>query len=61
MTPTNDQFPTTVSDLPASHLPELIELSDGELFDLRIAPVVKEIGEETVRMSPTTARSQGRR
>ena len=50
MTPTNDQFPTTVSDLPASHLPELIELSDGELFDLRIAPVVKEIGEETVRM-----------
>ena len=50
MTPANDQFPTAVSDLPTSHLPELVELSDGELFDLRIAPVVKEIGDETVRM-----------
>ena len=50
MTPTNDQFPTAVSDLPASHLPELIELSDGEGFDLRIGPVVKRIGEATVRM-----------
>jgi FtsP/CotA-like multicopper oxidase with cupredoxin domain len=50
MTPANDQFPTAVADLPASHLPEIIELSDGEAFDLRIAPVVKEIGEATVRM-----------
>ena len=50
MTPTNDQFPTAVADLPACHLPELVELSDGEGFDLRIGPVVKRIGEATVRM-----------
>jgi FtsP/CotA-like multicopper oxidase with cupredoxin domain len=50
MTPANGAFPTGVADLPASHLPELVELSDGELFDLRIAPVVKHIGDDTVRM-----------
>ncbi len=50
MTPANDQFPTAISDLPACDRPDLIELSDGEAFDLRIAPVVKEIGEATVRM-----------
>ena len=50
MTAANDQFPTAISDLPACDRPDLIELSDGEAFDLRIAPVVKEIGEATVRM-----------
>ncbi len=50
MTPTNDQFPTAVSDLPGCDGSELVDLSDGEAFDLRIAPVVKEVGEATVRM-----------
>ena len=35
---------------PRPDLPELVELSDGDAFDLRIAPVVKRIGEATVRM-----------
>jgi FtsP/CotA-like multicopper oxidase with cupredoxin domain len=30
--------------------PDLVELADGDTFDLRIAPVAKRIGEETVRM-----------
>jgi hypothetical protein len=50
MTPTNDQFPTAVSDLPGCDRSELVDLADGEAFDLRIAPVVKEVGEATVRM-----------
>ncbi|HXD25050.1 MAG TPA: multicopper oxidase domain-containing protein, partial [Propionibacteriaceae bacterium] len=50
MTTASDQFPTAISDLPACHRPDLIELSDGEAFDLRIAPVVKKIGEAMVRM-----------
>ena len=50
MTPTNDQFPTAVSDLPGCDRSELVDLSDGEAFDLRIAPVVKEVGDATVRM-----------
>ncbi len=50
MTPASDQFPTATSGLAACERPELVELSDGEVFDLRIAPVVKRIGEVTVRM-----------
>jgi FtsP/CotA-like multicopper oxidase with cupredoxin domain len=50
MTPDDDQFPTVVAGLPACDRPDLVELSDGELFDLKIGPVVKRIGEATVRM-----------
>jgi hypothetical protein len=47
----------------------VVELSDGDSFELEIAPVVKRIGEATVRMlayngsipGPTLKIPQGRR
>ena len=45
-----DQFPTDAAGLPESRAPELVELSDGDHFDLRIAPVAKRLGDATVRM-----------
>jgi FtsP/CotA-like multicopper oxidase with cupredoxin domain len=50
MSTPSDRFPTEVAGLPEAHPPELVELSDGERFDLRIAPVAKRIGDSTVRM-----------
>jgi len=43
-------FPTDVEGLPDAGAPELVELFDGDEFDLRIAPVKKRIGDATVRM-----------
>jgi len=48
--PRTDLFPREIAGLPRSRRPEIVELSDGDVFDLRIAPVVKRIGEATVRM-----------
>ena len=45
-----DHFPTDVEGLPEAHAPERVKLSDGDEFDLRIAPVAKRIGEGMVRM-----------
>src|SRR5215207_11293835 len=45
-----DHFPTETAGLPAAHRPDLVELSDGDRFELRIAPVTKRIGDATVRM-----------
>jgi FtsP/CotA-like multicopper oxidase with cupredoxin domain len=50
MTTTPDHFPTDVDGLPEAHAPERVELSDGDEFNLRIAPVAKRIGDDTVRM-----------
>jgi FtsP/CotA-like multicopper oxidase with cupredoxin domain len=50
MATTHDQFPTETTGLPEAQRPQAAELADGEQFDLRIAPVAKRIGEETVRM-----------
>jgi FtsP/CotA-like multicopper oxidase with cupredoxin domain len=43
-------FPTDLADAPRSEPTELVELADGEEFDLRIAPVAKQLGDSTVRM-----------
>ena len=43
-------FPTNPSGLPAARATEVVELADGQLFDLSIEPVAKQIGEHTVRM-----------
>ena len=43
-------FPTEVAGLPEASTPEVVELADGDEFDLRIAPVAKRIGDATVRM-----------
>jgi hypothetical protein len=43
-------FPTDTAGLPEAHAPELVELSDGDRIELRIAPVAKRFGDTTVRM-----------
>src|SRR3954465_14032353 len=45
-----DRFPTDATGLPEARAPELVELSDGEHLDLRIAPVAKRLGDARVRM-----------
>jgi FtsP/CotA-like multicopper oxidase with cupredoxin domain len=50
MTTSFDHFPTETAGLPAAGSPELVELADGDEFDLRIAPVTKRLGDATVRM-----------
>jgi FtsP/CotA-like multicopper oxidase with cupredoxin domain/cation diffusion facilitator CzcD-associated flavoprotein CzcO len=47
---TIDRLPTDAKGLPDAARPELVELSDGDSFDLEIAPVAKRIGDATVRM-----------
>ena len=45
-----EQLPSTTEGLPEARPPEVIELADGDEFDLEIAPVKKQIGDATVRM-----------
>lgn len=45
-----DRFPTDTAGLAPSGPPVVVELADGDVFDLRIAPVTKQIGDATVRM-----------
>jgi FtsP/CotA-like multicopper oxidase with cupredoxin domain len=49
-TETPDSFPADTTGLPEACPPEVVELSDGDQFDLRIAPVAKRVGNSTVRM-----------
>ena len=43
-------FPTTIDGLAEATRPTVLDLQDGEAFDLEIAPVRKTIGDATVRM-----------
>jgi FtsP/CotA-like multicopper oxidase with cupredoxin domain len=43
-------FPTDPTGLPEAVAPATVDLADGESFAIRIAPVSKRIGDETVRM-----------
>jgi FtsP/CotA-like multicopper oxidase with cupredoxin domain len=43
-------FPTDVAGLPEAVSPEVVELGDGDKVELRIAPIAKRIGDQTVRM-----------
>ena len=45
-----DPFPTSIEGLEEARRPEVVELSDGDEFELRIAPVTKELGGNSVRM-----------
>src|SRR4051794_40795721 len=47
---TTDQFSRDTTGLPASRPSEIAEVSPGGSFELRVAPVVKRIGDATVRM-----------
>src|ERR1044071_1405059 len=44
------EFPTSTEGLTEAGRPKSVELSDGDEFELRIAPVTKEIGGNKVRM-----------
>ena len=46
----SDRFPTHTVDLPRAHETELVAFDDGDGYELRIAPVTKQIGDVTVRM-----------
>jgi FtsP/CotA-like multicopper oxidase with cupredoxin domain len=48
--PTDDRFPTDITGLPRALPTQIVPLGDGDRFELRIAPVVKRIGDATVRM-----------
>src|SRR3954452_22846858 len=50
MSATTDQFPRDIAGLPAAAAAELVELDEGQRFQLRIAPVSKRLGDATVRM-----------
>ena len=45
-----DAFSTDITGLPASVPTPTVQLSDGAVYDLRVAPVTKQIGDATVRM-----------
>jgi FtsP/CotA-like multicopper oxidase with cupredoxin domain len=50
MTVPTHEFPRDISGLPAASATSTAELSGGDRFALRIAPVTKRIGDATVRM-----------
>jgi len=43
-------FPTDPTGLPEARATEVVELGDGELFEMTIQPVAKRIGDDKVRM-----------
>jgi FtsP/CotA-like multicopper oxidase with cupredoxin domain len=45
-----EQLPTETTGLPEATRPEVVELANGDEFDLEIGPVAKRIGDATVRM-----------
>ena len=45
-----EQLPTDTEGLPEATRPVLVDLADGDEFELEIAPVAKRIGDTTVRM-----------
>jgi FtsP/CotA-like multicopper oxidase with cupredoxin domain len=47
---TTDHFPRDITGLPEARPTEVVELADGDRYELRIAPVSKRIGDATVRM-----------
>src|SRR5207245_9025260 len=50
MATTHDHFPTDTTGLPDARISEVVDLGDGDRFDLRIAPVAKRVADATVRM-----------
>ncbi len=45
-----DEFPSSTTGLPQAMGPGVVELADGDEYELRIGPVAKTIGDDTVRM-----------
>jgi FtsP/CotA-like multicopper oxidase with cupredoxin domain len=44
------ELPTSIEGLPEAGRPEVVEVADGDEYELKIAPVRKQIGDATVRM-----------
>ena len=65
----SDRFLTTTQGLPSASRPAVVDLADGDSFDLEIAPVAKKIEGASVRMlayngsipGPTLRVSEGSR
>jgi hypothetical protein len=51
-----DTFPTDVDGLAEANTPEVLELADGDLLDLRIAPVATEAAGGRLRRAGVTFR-----
>src|SRR4249919_2009991 len=45
-----DSFPTDPAGLPEARRPQLLELANGDILELRVGPVAKPLGDTTVRM-----------
>ena len=45
-----DSFPTDPAGLPEASRPQLLELANGDILELRVGPVAKPLGDTTVRM-----------
>src|SRR3954451_4324388 len=45
-----DHFPAETTGLPARRRSEIVDLSDGAIFELEIAAVAKQLGDTRVRM-----------
>ena len=52
MSTTSDHFPTDLAGLPKVRTTELVELVDRDQFDLRIAPVAKQLGDQGSYLGP---------
>jgi FtsP/CotA-like multicopper oxidase with cupredoxin domain len=50
MATTDDQFPTDTTGLPEARASQVVEVGDGDQFELTIAPVAKRISDAMVRM-----------
>jgi FtsP/CotA-like multicopper oxidase with cupredoxin domain len=50
MTTTSDLFPTDAAGLTPACAPIIVDVADGEELTLRITPVAKKLGDDTVRM-----------
>jgi FtsP/CotA-like multicopper oxidase with cupredoxin domain len=47
---TTGEFPTDPAGLPECGRPQVVDLADGDHFDLRIGPVAKRLGSTTLRL-----------
>jgi FtsP/CotA-like multicopper oxidase with cupredoxin domain len=50
ITTLTEQFPTATNGLAEARTTQLLELNDGDQFELRIAPVTKQLNDQAVRM-----------
>jgi FtsP/CotA-like multicopper oxidase with cupredoxin domain len=50
LTTSSHHFPTETEGLDEAAAPQVVELSDGDEYEIRIAPVAKRLGDTTVRM-----------